>query len=91
MQDLINQIGPPIIAAAVPFIVAGLRRVIARLPKWLLPILAGAIGPALIQLTSAFSTLEMTGTEQALVGVAGVGLREIVDQVGKQLRKESTS
>ena len=88
MEQLINEIGPPVIAAAVPFIIAFLRRLIAQLPTWFLPILAGAIGPALIQVLAVLDALEVSGAEQALVGVAGVGLREIYDQLGKAFKPE---
>lgn len=88
MEQLINEIGPPIIAAAVPFIVAFLRRLITRLPKWSLPILAGAIGPALAELLQFFGALDLTGPEQAMIGLVGVGLREVFDQTKKALKPE---
>ena len=73
----------PVIAVATPAVVAGVRRLLPRLPKWTLPILAAVAGVA-GQLVAAIATgAEISPISGALLGLAGVGLREVVDQALK--------
>ena len=82
MSVLLAALGPALVAAIVPLIVALVRAGVAKMPSWLVPILAGALGPAvdsgLAFLTTHQSTSTMGGV---LLGLAGVGVREVVNQV----------
>jgi hypothetical protein len=70
-----------LIPALVPIIIAVIKLLLPRLPKVWLPILAPLLGAATEWLLSGqFSQGTLLG---AIAGAAGVGLREIVDQVKK--------
>lgn len=72
----------PILA---PVLVACLRRLLPKLPRWLLPSLATAVGP-LADYAGTFATGADTNPLLALaLGAAGVGLREIADQTKKRV------
>lgn len=86
MEDLINSIGLPLIAAVVPVIVAGFKKLLPGIPPLFLPILAAVIGPAGALAVSWLSGIEASGWVMALLGVAGVGIRELFDQLGKAIK-----
>lgn len=86
MEDLINSIGLPIIAAVVPIVVAGFKKLLPSVPPFLIPILAAIIGPGGAVLVSWLSGIEANGWVLALLGVAGVGIRELFDQLGKAIK-----
>lgn len=70
----------PILA---PLAVALAKTISARLPRWTLPLIAGLIG-GLIDICAALLTShEFSGANGVLLGLAGVGLRELVDQLRK--------
>ena len=69
-----------LITVVTPLIIAGVKWVVPRVPKVLLPIVAPAVGVALSYVMSAMST-SVNPWVGALLGLAGVGLREIVDQI----------
>lgn len=78
-----NNLSPLIVPVIVPLVIAVLKFVVARLPSWLLPILApilGGLADAGIAWASGSTANPMLG---AVLGSAGVGLREIVDQLKK--------
>jgi hypothetical protein len=78
---LSHQGGGLLIAAVVPLLVAFYRaKVHPGIPKWAIPILAGALGPAIDQLLAFTTAYQGNATMAALLGVAGVGIREIYDQ-----------
>ena len=85
MEDTINAIGMPLIAALVPLVVAFIRRMLPSIPKSLLPILAAVVGPVVDQLLALIPTMNAIGWQAALLGLAGVGVREVFDQSKKAL------
>ena len=86
MEDLIAAMGMPLITAVVPVAVAAIKRLLPRLPKPLLPVLAAALGPAADALLAWLASVPVIGWQAALLGLAGVGLREVVDQTAKALK-----
>lgn len=67
----------------VPLIIAGVKLGLPKLPKSLLPVLGPLLGAA-IDVINHFATGAATNTWAALaLGAAGVGVREIYDQVRK--------
>lgn len=74
-----------LIPVIVPLLVSVGKWLVPKLPSWSLPIIAPALG-AVIDLINAKST---GGTWSPLtsgaLGMAGVGLREIVDQVKQKI------
>ena len=86
MEVLIGQISEPLIAILVPIIVAGIHALVARLPKWSLPIIAGALGPVVDTTLALIPTVDAVGWEATLLGLAGVGVREVVDQITKAVK-----
>lgn len=85
MEDLIQQIGLPLIAVLVPLVVGLFKKIVPDIPKWMLPVLAGLLGPVFDLGIAAISGAEFSGIAGALAGLAGVGLREVKDQVVKAL------
>ena len=71
----------PIVIALVPIIVALLKRFIPPSQAWLYPLLATGLG-ALLDTVSQYATGTSLGPRWgAVLGLAGVGLREVVDQL----------
>lgn len=71
----------PILA---PIIVTLVKLVLSKLPKWLLPILAALSGVGIdFAYGLATTTYQSNVFIGALLGLAGVGLREVVDQLNK--------
>lgn len=85
MEQLLQQIGAPLIAVVVPIAVFLVKKAIPAMPKVMLPVLAGAFGPAVEGLVAWLGGQEFTGTLGVAMGLAGIGLRELKDQVGKAL------
>lgn len=85
MEDLISQVGLPIIAVLVPIVIAAFKKVIPDIPKWLLPIIATALGPLFDLGIGLLAGSEFNGVAAVLAGLAGVGLRELKDQATKAL------
>lgn len=72
-----------LIPLVVPIIVAGIKLALPRLPKAWLPIAAVALGAGL-DLVSHWTTGSTSSPLLgAIMGAAGVGIREILDQVKK--------
>lgn len=88
MEEIINAIGMPLIAALVPIIVAGIRKLLPGIPKPILPILAAVAGPAVDQLLALIPTIDAIGWQAAVLGLAGVGVREVFDQSKKALSQQ---
>lgn len=78
-----------IIAGVVPIIIFLAKAVAPKIPKPLLPPLAGLLGAALDWAGSLTTDTTPNFAVGAVSGLAGVGLREIVDQVKKGLTGES--
>lgn len=72
-----------IIPIVTPLIIAGIKWGIPRVPTKLLPILAPILGMALDLVLHFAAGTNLNPTAGALLGMAGVGLREAVDQVKK--------
>lgn len=85
MEDLIQQLGLPLIAVLVPLAVGAFKKIVPDIPKWLLPIMATALGPLFDLGLAAIAGTEFNGIAGALVGLAGVGVRELKDQLVKAL------
>lgn len=69
----------------VPVLVAALKKAIQNMPKQFIPILAILIGAA-IDIINNFLTGGGGGLFQgAILGAAGIGVREVLDQFRKSL------
>lgn len=85
---IVNQIGLPLLAVVVPLIIAVFKAKIPWLTEkapWALPLLAPVIGAAGDFLLGLLAGVPSTGLGGALAGLAGVGVREVVDQAKKAL------
>ena len=70
-----------LIPVLVPLLIAGLKLGLGFLPTWILPLLAPILGGALdagIAWATGHASNPIAG---AILGSAGVGLREAIDQV----------
>ena len=78
----------PVLATGViaPLVVAILKKVIPGLPKWLLPLISVA-GPTIVDTIAAAIESSLVGSPllAAIGGAMGIGLREIYDQVRKNV------
>lgn len=70
---------PKFIAFAAPLLVAGAKKVIDVLPSWSLPLLATVIGGVCSAVGGGDPS---TGVA---AGLAGVGIREVLDQAKKKI------
>lgn len=77
---------PFVQAVIVPMLLAGLKSLAPRVPRPWIPVLAPLLG-ALLDIGTYFATGISNPAIAALAGSAGVGIRELVDQ----LRKHSVS
>lgn len=68
------------IVAAVPALVAWAKPYLTRLPKVAIPILAAGIGVGLQALAAYLAGPDVDPVLGAVLGLAAVGLREVVDQ-----------
>ena len=74
---------PAVIPLAVPILLAVVKNLVSAIPKWLLPILAPVLG-AVAEIGLNYAGAPAVGVMWgAALGSAGVGLREIVDQLKK--------
>ena len=80
-----------VIPLVVPIVVAVGKFLIPKIPAWILPILAPAIGALIDFLGSLVTGHEANPITAAVLGSAGVGLRELYDQIkGKVIDKPQT-
>lgn len=80
--DLVSALIPVI----VPLVIAGIKLGLPRLPVWTLPFIAPLLG-ALVGLVATLTTTHSQNPWiSAVLGLAGVGLREAVDQVKQQVK-----
>jgi len=79
-----------IIPVAVPLIIALGKFFVPKLPTVLLPILAPALGTLIDYITMKITGGAFSPVTSALLGSAGVGLREILDQVRQQTQSKPT-
>lgn len=86
--DASTEASPPtnwvllLIPVVVPIIIAGIKLVVPQLSPWKLPLLAPILGALADYLASG--NLGATTVAGAIAGSAGVGLREVVDQIKKR-------
>jgi hypothetical protein len=72
----------PVVVAAVPIVVAFIKK---WLPSWLIPPVAIVLGGLAEALAAWTLNRPVDPTVLAVAGVAGVGLRELVDQFKKAI------
>ena len=82
--NLVRQLIIVIIPVLTPLVISLLTKVISSLPPASLPILAPIIGVLLESIAQAFGVSTIGATGGALLGLSGVGVREVVDQVKKR-------
>jgi len=77
-----------LIPVAVPLVIAGIKLLLPRVPKVWLPVLAPVLG-AIAEVVVNYSTQGHTDAPWlgSALGAAGVGLREIADQVRKLMAR----
>lgn len=76
-NTIVNYITPVL----VPMLVAGIKWLTPKIPTWSLPLIAGSLGG----LTGLISNIASHNTGNlwlsVALGLAGVGVREVVDQL----------
>lgn len=75
----------PVVIALVPIIVAGTKKYIPPSLTWLTPILAMVLGPIADMISQKATGVGVGTAAAAALGLAGVGLREIVNQLTKAM------
>lgn len=65
----------------VPLVIAGFKLIKPNIPTWLLPVLAGPLGALLEYINHLVMGGNMNIAVAVLLGLAGVGVREVVDQI----------
>src|SRR5881398_3050631 len=81
-SETIGKLAALLIPVLVPFLIAGIKALIPKLPTWILPILAPILGA----LSAAVSGVADPGTG-AVLGLAGIGVREVADQTRKAAKQ----
>lgn len=79
-----NQLLLALIPVLVPLIIAGVKKAISEVPpqfKYLLPLCAPVLGAILNQLTQYAGAHPSNIAVGAALGLAGVGVREIIDSM----------
>lgn len=82
--------GSILIPVVVPLLIAGIKQVTQRIPGYLLPILAPLLGAGLDILTFYATGHSLGPVWGAALGSAGVGLREVVDQLKQRVKNGAT-
>jgi hypothetical protein len=81
-----------LIPILVPISIAGLKLVLPKLPTWTLPAIVAPLLGTLADLALHYAGVPTLGPAWgAILGSAGVGLREIQDQVKQQLASTPTN
>ncbi len=84
MNDLLAQLIPVLIPVVTPMITAGVKRVAPKIPKLGVVILQPVLGATLAALG------DVTALAGAGLGLAGIGVRETVDQAKKANGRRKT-
>jgi hypothetical protein len=71
----------------VPMLIALVKKVLPQVPSWALPIIAPLLGVALEVINSLATTQAANFWAAAALGLAGIGVREVADQVKKAVPK----
>lgn len=74
-----------VIPLVVPILVAIGKFMIPKLPTWTLPIIAPALGALVDYLTTLVTGGTSSPVLAATLGSAGVGLRELIDQLKQKI------
>ena len=77
------QLIQPVLIAASPIAVALIKR--AEPPTWTLPLICAGLAVAADTLSAVVTNVSVGPTTAAALGLAGVGVREIVDQLRRAL------
>jgi hypothetical protein len=77
-----NTLIAPIIVAAVPLVVRYAKKLVGG-TTWLIPIIASALGVAADTIAAYAFNVPVTPMVGAILGLAGVGLREVVHELTK--------
>jgi len=80
--SLLAQLIPALVMVVAPSVVEGVKKIAPNIPKVLLPVLSVALG-AVSSVVGDYSV-----AVGGALGAAGIGVREIVDQVGKLFSDE---
>lgn len=83
---LLQQIGLPLIAVAVPIVMMGVKPLIAWLPKAAIPVIAGLLPPLVDQVGAWLAGYQGSPELMAICGLAGVGIREVFAQAWKDIQ-----
>lgn len=86
--DLVRQLVVVVIPVLTPLIIAGVKKVTGVIPSAALPIIAPILGVVLSAVGNALNIPGLEGAgivEGAVLGSAGVGVREVVDQGKKKV------
>lgn len=78
------------IAGVAPLIVAGIKTLVPKIPKLLLPVSTPFIGIGLGLILNALSTSNLGWVEMSQAGALAVFIRETLDQTVKQVAKSTS-
>lgn len=78
-----------IIPLVVPILVEIAKRGISVLPSWSLPIIAAALGELINFISGRLGGPSTTALNGVILGAAGTGLREILDQLNQKRKGEA--
>lgn len=84
--ELWPEIAPGVLAAVTPIVIAAAKRLVGHIPSVWLPIAAPILGVLLDWLNGWATGASLPWWQAALAGLAGVGLREVIDQAKKVAR-----
>lgn len=75
-----------LIPVVVPLLIAAIKKLIPKIPGWMLPVLAPILGAA-VDIASFYATgVSLGPVWGAALGSAGVGLREVIDQLKQRVK-----
>lgn len=74
----IVSIATPII---VPLVIAGVKKILPKIPTWFIPMLAPVLGGLVGVIANAATTHDTNLLISVALGMAGVCVREIIDQL----------
>ncbi len=75
---------PQLLPILTPLFIAGLKKAVGHIPTFWLPVIAPILAGLLDAANGYFTGASLGWWQSALLGLAGVGVREIIDQ-SKQL------
>lgn len=84
-EEFMQTVGMPLVAFLVPLIVAAIKKYLDQVPSWALPIIAGPLGYGVDWAVAWLSNYPAMGWKAVIVGLAGVGVREVYDQTKKAI------